>query len=310
MSGTPVRGIAGLLVTAGCLAHAAPARAQIYASERATLKQIIAGTEITIDYSRPSVRGRDSIFGKEVTWDEVWTPGANQSTTLHLSKAVRLNGQEVPAGTYSVWMQARPDSGWMFYLNPDTTLFHIPHPSLDGMVYAIPVMRRVASEVRETLAWDFERIRATGAELQLRWADVVVPLDVKVEPGIETRVAADVARPFVGAWTLTPEVTDTTAPAEASTPIAMAVRYDEAAQHLIGTMKDPTGVEEEWTFLLIPRAEGIYLMGFLMDGDLAEVSFDYFLEFTFDDGRPVSFVGRDKDDAIFWRGVRAGTGAR
>jgi len=309
MSVTPSRRLAGLLVVGGCLAPAVPARAQIYASERATLKQVIAGTEITIDYSRPSVRGRDSIFGREVTWDEVWTPGANQSTTLHVSKPVRLNGLEVQAGTYSMWMQARPDSGWMLYLNPDTTLFHIPHPSLDGMVYTIPVVRQVTSPIRETMSWDFERIRATGAELQLRWADVVVPLEVKVEPGIETHVAAEVGRRFAGAWTLTPEVTDTTTPEEDRTPTTVQVRYDDDAEQLIGVMEDPTGAGD-WEFLLIPRAEGIFLMGTLMDGDLAEVSFDWFLEFTFDGDRPVSFVGRDKDDAVFWRGVRAESGAR
>lgn len=300
-------GRAALLGMAGCLAVVTPAHAQIFASERATLSQTISGTTITIDYSRPSVRGRDSIFGGEVEWDEVWTPGANEATTLSLTKPVRLNGLEIPAGTYSVWMQARPDSAWMLYLHPDTTLFHIPHPSLDGMVHSIPVVRHLSSEGRETLTWDFQRIRATGAELQLRWADVVIPVEVKVEPGVETHVSPEVGLPYQGRWILKSEASDSASPEGEGGPQAMRVRYDREMRHLIGVF-DGGGEWGGWEFLLIPRAEGIFLLGFLMDGELAELSFDYFLEFTSEDGRPMSFVGRDKDDSIFWRGARETTG--
>jgi len=302
-------GWTALLGTVGCLAAVTPARAQIYASERATLSQTISGTTITIDYSRPSVRGRDSVFGKEVTWDEVWTPGANQATTLSLTKPVRLNGEEIPAGSYSVWMQARPDSAWMLYLHPDTTLFHIPHPSLEGMVYRIPVTRHLTDNERETLTWDFQRIRATGAELELRWADVVVPVEMTVEPGIETGVAADVGVPYEGRWILMPQGSDSASADGEDGPEVMQVRYDRGAGHLIGVFEG-SGELDGWEFLLIPRAEGIFLLGFLMEGELAELSFDYFLEFTAENGTPVSFVGRDKDDAIFWRGEREKTGTR
>jgi hypothetical protein len=302
-------GRVALLGMAGCLVAATPARAQIFASERATLTQHIAGTTITIDYSRPSVRGRDSVFGKEVEWDEVWTPGANDATTLSTTRAMQLNGTEIQAGTYSVWMQARPDSAWMLYLHPDTTLFHIPHPSLDGMVYRIPVVRHLTSDLCETLSWDFQRIRATGAELQFRWADVVVPVAVKVEPGIETHVAAEVGLPYEGRWILVPDAADSTSSEGDGSPEAMQVRYDRGTSHLRGVFEG-SGEIGGWEFLLIPRAEGIFLLGFLMDGELAELSFDYFLEFTSEDGRPVSFVGRDKDDAVFWRGVRDGSATR
>lgn len=298
-----------VVLAAGGVLAATPVRAQIYASERATLSQTIAGTVITIDYSRPSLRGRDSIFGDEVEWDEVWTPGANDATTLSVTKPIRLNGTEIQAGTYSVWMQARPDSAWMLYLHPDTTLFHIPHPSLEGMIYRIPVVRHLTSDRWETLSWDFQRIRATGAELQLRWADVVVPVAVKVEPGIETRVSPDVGLSYEGRWLLVPDSADSTAAEDGGDPEAMQVRYDRAASHLVGVFEG-SGEIGGWEFLLILRAEGIFLLGFLMDGELAELSFDWFLEFTSEDGRPVSFVGRDKDDAVFWRGARETTGRR
>ena len=57
--------------------------------------------------------------------------------------------------------------------------------------------------------------------------------------------------------------------------------------------------------VLVPKAEGIFLLGLMMDGELVEASDEFFLEFTLEGGRPVSFVGRGTDDEVFLRGVRA-----
>ena len=71
-------------------------RAQIRASELATVSQVIDGTRISIEYSRPRARGRQNVFGGEVKWQEVWTPGANFATTLELSKGLKIDGHAVP----------------------------------------------------------------------------------------------------------------------------------------------------------------------------------------------------------------------
>src|SRR5271167_2248336 len=67
------------------------------ASPTATLKQHIGLTDIEITYSRPSVKGR-VIFGGIVPYDQVWRTGANASTKISFSTAVKLNGNDVPAG--------------------------------------------------------------------------------------------------------------------------------------------------------------------------------------------------------------------
>ena len=77
---------------------APPSLGQVKASEPATVSQTIDGTEIALAYSRPRARGRDSLFGKVVTWQEVWTPGANWATTLEVSRNVRVNGHQLPLG--------------------------------------------------------------------------------------------------------------------------------------------------------------------------------------------------------------------
>ena len=117
--------LAGLLV-------ATPAHAQIRASERATVSQTVDGTVITADYSRPQVREREDLFGKVVHPAETWTPGANWATTLELSRDARLNGHDVPAGKYSLWMTTAPGA-WVLHLHRNAALFHTQHPKAADM---------------------------------------------------------------------------------------------------------------------------------------------------------------------------------
>ena len=63
---------------------------------------------ITVEYGRPQARGRDSLFGKVVTRDEMWTPGANAATTFRRRATSPWAGKPLPAGKYSVWIVERP----------------------------------------------------------------------------------------------------------------------------------------------------------------------------------------------------------
>src|SRR5512143_914055 len=107
------------LLAAGLVAGSVPdLSAQIRASELATVSQVIDGTEIKLEYSRPRARGRDSLFGGEVKWNEVWTPGANYATTLEINRDIRLDGHPVSKGKYSVWLVVRQSGPWTMMLDP------------------------------------------------------------------------------------------------------------------------------------------------------------------------------------------------
>src|ERR1035438_18563 len=80
------------------------------ASPTATLKQHIGLTDIEVTYSRPSVKGR-VIFGNLVPYGEVWRTGANSSTEISFSTAVKLNGNVVPAGKYALFTTPEGDKG-------------------------------------------------------------------------------------------------------------------------------------------------------------------------------------------------------
>src|SRR4029077_549934 len=72
------------------------------ASPTCTLKQRVGLTDIEINYSRPRAKGRP-IFGGLVPYGEVWRTGANNATKIIFSTPVKLEGKDIPAGTYALF---------------------------------------------------------------------------------------------------------------------------------------------------------------------------------------------------------------
>lgn len=62
---------------------------------------------VSVDYSRPSVKGR-LIFGEVADgalqpWGQYWRLGANEPTSLTINQDVMFNGQALDAGTYQLY---------------------------------------------------------------------------------------------------------------------------------------------------------------------------------------------------------------
>ena len=67
-----------------------------------TIKQNFALSDISIEYSRPSARGR-VVYGEVVPFDKIWRTGANACTKLTFTDAVTVDGNPIPAGTYALF---------------------------------------------------------------------------------------------------------------------------------------------------------------------------------------------------------------
>lgn len=87
-------------------------------SPEATVIQFIGVTEVKIDYSSPGVKGR-KIWGELVPFGEIWRTGANEATTITFSDAVKINGNELPAGTYGIHTIPN-ENEWEFIFSKDT----------------------------------------------------------------------------------------------------------------------------------------------------------------------------------------------
>lgn len=147
-------------------------------SQRGLVTQEVNQTIITVNYSRPVARGRE-IWGKLVPYGAIWTPGANDATELTVSTDVTINGQKVPAGTYTVWSEPGPEK-WTVFLNTAYPVFHIRHADVaDQDLPRMTVTPRAATHM-ETLAWYFPAVDGRKAELAVHWGTVVVPLSIEV----------------------------------------------------------------------------------------------------------------------------------
>jgi hypothetical protein len=87
----------------------------------------IDGSNISIEYGRPSIKGRtpgkdvDPYEGKE------WRTGADEATTLKTDKALKFGTLAVPAGTYTLY--TIPTGGtWHLVISKKTGQWGIPYP--------------------------------------------------------------------------------------------------------------------------------------------------------------------------------------
>jgi hypothetical protein len=86
-------------------------------SPDATVTQMVGVTKVSIDYGSPAVNKR-VIWGELVPYNEVWRTGANELTTITFDDPVKINGTELPAGTYGIHSIPRKDE-WDIIFSKD-----------------------------------------------------------------------------------------------------------------------------------------------------------------------------------------------
>ena len=171
---------AGLGAGIAVAVAAAPCVAQGKRSERASVSQTVAGTTITVEYSRPVARGRGSIFPKVVHWNERWTPGADWATTIEVDRDVHVQGVLLPKGKYGVWTVVRPDT-WTVAFHQDWHVFHTVRPDTSGAAVRVTAIAEQGPPV-EVLTFDFPDMPPGGTTLRFRWGTMVVPLRISLTP--------------------------------------------------------------------------------------------------------------------------------
>ncbi|MGH9459496.1 MAG: DUF2911 domain-containing protein [Thermoanaerobaculia bacterium] len=169
--------VLAVLVTA----LAMPAAAQLEfprLSPKATVSQTIGLTDVTIQYSRPSVRGRE-IWGGLVPYGEVWRTGANEATTFEVTDDVTIEGQALPAGLYSVHTIPGPDQWTVIFNNQAEQWGSYSYDAAKDAI-RVTVTPRRSDEMRELMTFAFPTVSADGAEIMLAWENLEVPIRLGV----------------------------------------------------------------------------------------------------------------------------------
>ena len=267
-----------------------PAAAQPRASERATVRQMVNGTALTVDFSRPVARGRTNLFGGVVHFGELWTPGANYATTLAVDRPVTLDGHRVGPGTYSVWLEPRAQGPWRISLHERPDLYHDSPVPPDGFVARWEVAPGEAGHM-EALNWYVHALTPTGATLRMHWGSTFVPITVETEPYGWDQPPARVRASYLGAFAF-----DTRDPTTGG-PMALTIEVLEEDGALVGRWAGTP-------VALVPAGEpGSYHIGFLRNGALFDVPEEMTLRVRTADG--VS-TGAD----LLWEGEVFGEGRK
>ncbi len=162
-----------------------PAMRLPQASQGATVKQTIGLNDVTIAYSRPGVKGR-KIWGGLVPYGSVWRTGANSATTIQVSEDVLIEGQPLPAGTYS--LHTIPgEKEWTLIFNKDANQWgsYSYDPARDALrVKVAPI----PGQAQEWMQFRFEDPTINSARVVLAWENLQVPFTLKNQTDTNARV--------------------------------------------------------------------------------------------------------------------------
>ncbi|RAJ17086.1 DUF2911 domain-containing protein [Olleya aquimaris] len=159
------------------------------------MEQKVGLTDMTVEYSRPSMKGR-KIFGDLVPFGKLWRTGANKNTIITFSDDVMIGGKEVKAGSYAVFTTPN-ETSWDVVFYSDTENWGTPQNWDDSKVAA-----KVTAEVYplpmdiETFTISFDDMTNDSAMLGLMWEKAYV--GVKIEVPTDKKVSASIDKVMAG----------------------------------------------------------------------------------------------------------------
>lgn len=164
------------------------------------VEQRIGLTDVVVEYSRPSKKGR-VIFGDLVPYDKPWRTGANSATKITFSDDVNFGGTDIPKGSYA--MITKPGmKTWTFMLYPhNSTNFgsYLESTVQPFMVNADAIVMPKGVMV-ESLMMGFDNLTFNSGDYYLLWDNLYVPVAIKTntEKTVDASIAKVMAGPTAG----------------------------------------------------------------------------------------------------------------
>lgn len=183
--------LASLSVPLLLLMQSTPVAAQAFrlvlpfGSQRASVTQTIGLTDISVTYDRPGVDGR-KIWGELVPYDSVWRAGANVNTVVAFTSPVSINGKELPAGRYGLFMIPTAQQ-WTVILSKEANAWgHFSYNEKEDVLRftATPA----AATMTERLEYTFDDPKPNAVTVTLRWEKLALPFLISVN---STQVVMD-----------------------------------------------------------------------------------------------------------------------
>lgn len=188
------------------------------ASPLATVTQRVGLTDITLKYSRPSLKGR-KMLGETLPFGKPWRTGANNATTLTFKEEVTVGGKQVPAGEYALY--TIPGAGqWTVILNKNTKLGGSTHLyKAEDDVARFQVKSTKTASATETLTINFADLKSNSANLEILWENTSVKFPLVTD--VDSKVMAQIQEKVINGQNVSPDM------------------YAAAANYYLDNKKDP-----------------------------------------------------------------------
>ncbi|HMK16586.1 MAG TPA: DUF2911 domain-containing protein [Chitinophagaceae bacterium] len=160
---------------------------------RATITEEVGITSITIKYSRPDVNGREGkIWGTLVTYgftsqnlntnktDMPWRAGANETTTITFEHDVKVEGKDIKAGTYGLYMAVYPDKATIIFSKQADNWGSFFYEEKND-VLRVDVKPVALDKSVEYLKYEFIEQKEKYCVIALQWEKLSIPFRVDVD---------------------------------------------------------------------------------------------------------------------------------
>lgn len=151
-------------------------------SPLAKIEQRVGLTDITLEYSRPGLKGRTAFTADSplAPLGKIWRTGANSATKITFSDDVKLNGQDVAAGSYA--LLTTPGAGsWTISLYTHTSTRWSTYRDAEPTVSFTTESSSMGTESIETLMIEFDNIKDYSAMMWIGWSTTFVPISLEVK---------------------------------------------------------------------------------------------------------------------------------
>ncbi len=159
------------------------------------IEQKVGLTDVTVEYSRPSVKGR-KIFGGLEDFGKVWRTGANENTKVTFSTDINVDGKPVKKGTYALYT-IPGEKTWDIILYTDANNWGNPAKWDDTKIAAkVTVAAQDIPMVIETFTISFDDMTNDSAVIGIMWENTYVGL--KFETPTDKMVAENIKKIMSG----------------------------------------------------------------------------------------------------------------
>lgn len=148
------------------------------ASQQATVIQRVGISDITITYHSPGVKGR-KVFGGIVPYGRVWRAGANENTTIHFTHDAKIEGKEIKAGTYGLFMLPSENEVQVLFSNFSKS-WGTNAPEEKDLALKVSVKPEEIPN-QEWLSYDFIERTGNSVKAVLKWEKLQIPFEVSFD---------------------------------------------------------------------------------------------------------------------------------